>query len=849
MRTLVRRLLFLLHILLVAASAVSVFSFPASQGADRVAAVQRAIPTLSPEQVIERHINASGIRTAFSKGLKRKGLFHTGSGDLPVENWFLPPHNWSYSLQIPNQLFKRASTGRQGWKRYKAWFDTMSDVQLFAESMTYDPVALLQLSLFYPKLTSGGSVELNGKIRDLILAESPWGPQIRLYFDPATGLLVHFVDSLDAISFDDYREVEGVRIPFRIQGKVEGVTFTEARLEAPSIDEFTPPSEFGADLRLDFSRSISNIPMRDGVRLYSEIYRPIQSEQPLPILLLRSPYGAASMGARLTNYLKELAVDRYVFVFQDIRGRSKSEGKPLPLAPPDPSQPGEINEATDAFDTIEWLVKNLPGNNGKVGMIGASYSAELSVLAALNPHPALRAISQEASPADQFIGDDFHHNGAFRLGYAFEIAASEKQHHFRFDPADTYDWFLRQGPLSNLNNLLFKGESKLWNNFVAHPNYDEHWQREALCPALGAPKVPTLNVAGWWDAEDFYGPLAIYRKFEERDQRGMNTLVIGPWTHGGWNWTEGDRIGAVSFGSTTSRFFREKVRAPWLASYLKGDSDGCTATEALVFQTGSNEWKQYPEWPPRNSMIRKLYLSAEGRLSFDAPASDESTGFDSYVSDPNNPVPYRARPINSNLNGEGWANWMAEDQAFVLSRADVGRWVSAPLEQDLTVTGEIVAGLYASTTGTDSDWVVKLIDVGPVGSDTTSDYHLLIAGEIMRGRFRAGFEKPVALTPGEPLFFKFSLHTRDHCFRKGHRIMVQVQSSWFPLIDRNPQRFVPSIFEAVESDFQPATQRIFRSRRYPSHLELPVVAEGSGQRAVGSRQGAAGRGQRAEGRR
>ncbi len=820
MRKPTRKLLLFFYIALIGVLAAPIFflASEASQGTRPDASMQAA----SAEQIIERHVSATGIRAALSNGLKRKGLFHTGSGDLPIESWFLPPHNWSYSLHIPNQAFKRASTGRQGWKRYKAWFDTMSDVQLFAESLTYDPAALLQLPLFYPKLTSGGRVELDGKTRNLVLAESPWGPQIRLYFDPTTGLLAHFVDSLDAISLDDYREVDGVRLPFRVQGKVEGVTFTEASPETPSGDEFSPPAEFAADLRLDFRRSISNLPMRDNVRLYSEIYRPIQSAEPLPILLLRSPYGAASMGARLNNYLKELAVDRYVFVFQDIRGRSKSEGKPLPLAPPDPSSPQEISEATDAFDTIEWLVKNTPDNNGKVGMIGASYSAELSVLAALDPHPALRAISEEASPADQFIGDDFHHNGAFRLGYAFEIAVTGAIHHFRFDPADTYDWFLQKGPLSNLNSLL-KGENKLWNNFVAHPNYDEHWQREALCPALGAPRVPTLNVAGWWDAEDFYGPLAIYGKFEEQDQRGINTLVIGPWTHGGWNWSEGERIGAVTFGSPTGRFFREKVRAPWLASLLKGDSSYSTA-EALVFRTGTNEWKQYREWPPLDPMTRKLYLDANGSLSFDSPNSDDSVGFDSYVSDPRNPVPYRPRPINSNLNGEGWSNWMAEDQAFVLPRADVARWISPPLEEDLIVTGEIVANLYASTTGTDSDWIVKLIDVGPVSSETTEDYNLLVAGEIMRGRFREGFEKPVALNPGEPLLFRFSLHPRDHCFRKGHRIMVQVQSSWFPLIDRNPQRFVANIFEAVESDFQAATQRVFRSQRYPSHLELPVAS-------------------------
>ncbi len=815
-----RRLLLFFHILLAAIVAVAIFfcATRPTQGNRPVTSAQ----SLTAEQVIDRHINASGVRAVSWPGLSRKGLFHTGSGDLPIETWFRPPHKWSYSLLIPNQPFKRASTGVQGWKRYRTWFDTMSDVQLFAESLTYDPAALLQLSLFYPKLTSVGSVDLNGAARDLVLAESPFGPQIRLYFDPATGLLAHFVDRLDAISLDDYREVNGIRIPFRVQGKVEGVTFAEARLGTPPEDEFDPPSEFSGDLRLGFRRWVCNLPMRDKVRLYSEIYAPIDSAEPLPILLLRTPYGAGSMGVRLTNYLKELAQDRYIFVFQDIRGRSQSEGKPLPLAPPDRSKPDEISEATDGYDTIDWLIKSVRGNNGKVGMIGASYSAELSVLAALEPHPALRAITQEASPADQFIGDDFHHNGAFRLGYAFEIAATGAIHHFRFDPADTYDWFLQQGPLSKLDPLIFKGQNQLWKNFVAHPNYDEHWQREALCPALGEPKVPTLNVAGWWDAEDFYGPLAIYRKFEEEDRNRMNTLIIGPWTHGGWNWSDGDRIGAVTFGSATGRFFREKVRAPWLASFLK-DRAPCSLPEALVYQTGTNEWKQYREWPPRNPEIRKLYMGPGGTLSFDPPETDDAAGFDTYTSDPRNPVPYRPRPINSNLSGDRWANWMVEDQAFVLSRGDVARWISEPLKEDLIVTGEVLAELYASTSGTDSDWVVKLIDVGPASPEATSDYHLLVAGEVMRGRFREGFEEPLPLPADQPVPYRISLHARDHCFRKGHRIMVQVQSSWFPLIDRNPQRFVANIFEATESDFQTATQRVFRSGRHPSHLDLPVA--------------------------
>ena len=610
-------------------------------------------------------------------------------------------------------------------------------------------------------------------------------------------------------------------------------TFTQAWLIGLAVSVFAGPVGGEALPRTDFSSLLDKtdamIPMRDGVRLHAEIYRPRGKQEDLPFLLERTPYGTHDDDhgyARMLNFYKELIDDGYIIVIQDIRGRFKSEGQFVMLRNPrDKSDPKAIDESTDTYDTVDWLLKNVPRNNGRVGVLGISYGGWLTVEAMIAPHPAIKAVSEQASPIDMFLGDDFHHNGAFRLSYGFEYAAlmesSKENFHFEFSKNDTFDWYLNDlGPLSNANRLYLHGKLPTWNAFVDHPNYDDYWKKQSVSTYLGAPKVPNLNVAGWWDQEDFYGPMTIYKIEEKEDKQHLNYLAVGPWNHGGWAFsdTDGRKLGPLDFGSETSKYFREHIQAPWFAYWLK--DKGGAPPEAVAFETGTNTWKSYDSWPPSAGITdSKLYLVSKGKLSFSPPSKDGD--FDSYVSDPANPVPYMPRPID----GSGWTTWLLQDQRFVEYRPDVLTWKTDVLAKDVTVTGDVVADVFASTTGTDSDWVVKLIDVYP--EEYPSDpkmggYELIIADEVFRGKFRSSFEKPEPILAGKVAEYKIDLHTNNHCFLKGHRIMVQVQSTWFPLIDRNPQKFVSNIFKATEADYQKATQRVYRSERFPSHVELPI---------------------------
>jgi putative CocE/NonD family hydrolase len=575
------------------------------------------------------------------------------------------------------------------------------------------------------------------------------------------------------------------------------------------------------------------IPMRDGVKLYTQVYSPSPqtSDEPLPILLLRTPYGTGPLNpARLAAAIPELNAERFIVVSQDIRGRFKSDGQFVMLRQPrNQGDKKAIDESTDTWDTIEWLLKNVPNNNGRVGMAGTSYGAWLTVMGMLDPHPALKAAVQQASPADMWIGDDFHHNGAFRLSYGFEYAYMMESSKEIADPKkvidsfDAYEWYLRLGPLSNANKKYFHNRLPTWNDFVNHPDYDAFWKRQGFAPWLNRVTVPTLNVAGWWDQEDFYGPIKIYELLERHDSANKNLLVVGPWNHGGWSRGEGSKLGRIDFGSATSAYYRREVLLRFLTYHLKGKGT-LDLPEALTFRTGVNQWVRHDAWPPKqNVSTRRLYFHADRRLSFETPPATPAAAFDSYVSDPANPVPYRPRPIDVN---SGWSTWLVEDQRFVDHRPDVLSWTSEPLSEDLTVSGKIIANLFASTSGTDSDWIVKLIDVYPdkySGDAKMGGYQLMIAGDVLRGRYRDSFEKPRPVAPNAPVRYQIGFPANDHVFRKGHRIMVQVQSTWFPVIDRNPQRFVPNIFLAKESDFQKATQRVFRSGRNASHIEMPVV--------------------------
>jgi putative CocE/NonD family hydrolase len=594
-----------------------------------------------------------------------------------------------------------------------------------------------------------------------------------------------------------------------------------------------PPGPAAQAAALPYDVREVMIPMRDGTRLHTTVYSPKDADGPLPIIFNRTPYGISGAARRLQGAYKELAADGYIFAFQDIRGRYKSEGSFVMIRPVrDRSNPRSFDEASDAFDTIDWLVKNVPGTNGRVGMLGVSYDGWLTAMAILEPHPALRAVSPQAPPADMWLGDDFFHNGAFRLSYGFEYATrmetSKEQVPFEFDRYDTFDWYLALGPLSNVNATYLKGRIPTWNDFVDHPSYDEFWKRQTLVPYLDEAPVPVLNVAGWWDQEDFYGPLRIYDALERHDEKGINFLVAGPWNHGGWNRTEGDSLGVVEFGSPTSRYYRGKIQAPWFAHFLKDEGER-PAVEAWTFETGTNAWRSWDAWPPKSRTTdRNLYFGAEGRLDFERPAETATPAFDSYVSDPDHPVPYRHRPVEATYfsAGSGWSTWLLQDQRFVDDRPDVLSWETEPLADDVTIAGTIEARLFASTTGSDSDWIVKLIDVYPEkmpGAWTMAGYELMVANEVFRGRYRKSFERPEPVPPNEIVAYTIDLHSQNYCFKKGHRIMVQVQSTWFPLIDRNPQSFVPNIFEAVEKDFQTAVQRVHRSASHPSHLVLPVV--------------------------
>jgi uncharacterized protein len=501
-------------------------------------------------------------------------------------------------------------------------------------------------------------------------------------------------------------------------------------------------------------------------------------------------------------------------------------------APRNRNDPHGIDESTDAWDSVDWLVKNVPNNNGRAGIWGISYSGWTTAMALIEPHPALKAASEQASPADMFLGDDFHHNGAFRLSYGFEYAAllessKEENTHFQFDKYDTYEWYLSLGALSNANSKFFHGKLPAWNDFVKHPNYDEFWKTQAFEPYLHHTSVPNLNVAGWYDQEDFYGPMHIYDLLEKTDREHRNYVVVGPWNHGGWMSTRGRQLGPIDFGSDSAKWFRARVQAPWFAYWLHGKGQ-LQEAEALTFQTGSNDWKSYNAWPPTEGITtRKLYFREGNRLSFDLPGPS-GVAADTYVSDPADPVPYRPRPITPTYPGPEWPVWLLQDQRFVDHRPDVLGWQTEPLKQNVTVAGDIIADLFASTSGSDSDWIVKLIDVypedyiQPESHAHLGGYELIISDEVFRGKFHKSFEHPEPLVPNQPTHFRIDLHTRNHAFLKGHKIMVQVQSTWFPLIDRNPQKFVPSIFEASDSDYLPATQRIFRSRERPSGIVLPV---------------------------
>ncbi|MBS0373745.1 MAG: CocE/NonD family hydrolase [Proteobacteria bacterium] len=583
----------------------------------------------------------------------------------------------------------------------------------------------------------------------------------------------------------------------------------------------------------DFTRLLRKesvqIRTRDGVELHTEIYTPLDQREALPIILVRSPYGLRPDKAGYSSWLREyphLLRDGYIFAFQDARGKGGSTGQYVTAGPVrDRKDPKATDESTDTYDTIDWLVKHVPRNNGRVGTLGISYGGFLVTRALVDPHPALKAASPQAPCVDMFLGDDFHHNGAFRLDYAFgwigfmeggfDLGALTNRY-------DHYDRFLDLGPLANINKTLFHGKAPSWNAFEKHPDYDDYW-RLGICsvlPHIQLPvTVPTLTVGGWFDAEDHYGAVEAYRHYEAGDPKDLNRLVMGPWFHGGWEVGAGRNLGAIDFGSATAEYYREHIEAPWFAHWLKG-RDLAPLPEVQSFRTGANEWKQYDAWPPKTGIHEaKLYLQAHFGLGFEAPPA-AAAGADAFISDPAKPVAFMPRPISDN----GWPEWQVYDQRFVDGRPDVLTYQTPPLTADLTITGEPVAHLFAATSGSDADWVVKLIDVYPDEGppEPLGGFEFMLAEEVFRARYRQSFERPSPVVPNEVAAYVFSLRSRDHTFKAGHRIMVQVQSTWFPLIDANPQTYVPNIYDAVETDFRAQTHRVYRGGPTASFISLPV---------------------------
>jgi putative CocE/NonD family hydrolase len=591
------------------------------------------------------------------------------------------------------------------------------------------------------------------------------------------------------------------------------------------------------------------IPMRDGVRLFTSVYVPKDSSQQYPILLTRSPYSVAPY--EVDNYRRTLGPSEhfekegFIFVYQDARGRYMSEGEFQQVRPYRANKrgPKDIDESTDTYDTIEWLLKNVANHNGKVGMIGISQPGFHVAASIIDSHPALKCASPQAPTADYYMGDDVYHNGAFMLAANFWFYTSflprrgnpePPKRRPQYDPGtpDGYDFFLNLGPLAAVNQSLFNGEAGYWQEIVDHPNYDDFWKNRSLWKYMDNVKCAVLNVGGWYDAEDPAGPFYIYESVEKKNPGTVNTLVMGPWSHGGWARGDGDKLGNVNFGVKTAAFFREQIQFPFFMHYLKDKP--AEIPEAYMFMTGLNEWRRHNEWPPKNAKPMTIYFHAKGRLGSQAPTEAGQNAFDEYVSDPARPVPYLGYIVDG-MTGD----YMTEDQRFASQRTDVIVYQTDPLEEDLIVAGPIKVNLNVSTTGTDADFIVKLVDVYPgtyptpplpegqpvpANSVKMGGYQQLVRGEPFRGKFRNGFEKPEAFIAGQPAAINFEMPSVYHAFRKGHRLMVQVQSSWFPLVDRNPQKFM-DIPKATAADFQKARNRIFRSRSLSS--SITVLIEGT----------------------
>ena len=608
-----------------------------------------------------------------------------------------------------------------------------------------------------------------------------------------------------------------------------------------------PPRSWAAEPSADtnalwfaehYTKFEHRIPMRDGARLFTRVYVPKDDSQAWPIILTRTPYALKPYGA--DNYtdpsgsFRTLATNSFILVTQDVRGRFGSEGEYVHVRPFNPNKgPKDTDENSDTWDTIDWLVKNVPNNNGNVGMFGISYPGFYTSMGMIDSHPALKAASPQAPISDWFMGDDVHHNGAFFLSqnfnffYWFSQKVDDPLHEelksFNFRTPDGYDFYLRMGPLSNSDAVYLKGRAPIWNEFLAHPTYDAYWQARNIRPHLKNIRCAVMTVGGWFDGEDLFGPLETYRWTERQNPGITNMLVMGPWAHGDWGRKEGDKLGDINFHAKTAEFYREKIELPFFRHFLKGDTN-YTPTEAQIFETGTHQWRRFDAWPPKQAAERTLYFRVGGALAFDPPG-DGADAFDEYISDPAKPVPFTME-----VTTDYPRSYPVHDQRFAAARSDVLVYETEPLEEDLTFAGPLKATLHVSTTGTDADWVVKLVDVyaGDFPDPDPNPAHVriggyqqLVRGDIFRGKFRNSFERPEPFEPGKRTRIEFTLPDVCHTFRRGHHVMVQVQSSWFPLVDRNPQTFV-NIPTAKAEDFRKAAQRVYRSANAASSLTVQV---------------------------
>jgi putative CocE/NonD family hydrolase len=584
----------------------------------------------------------------------------------------------------------------------------------------------------------------------------------------------------------------------------------------------------------EYTRQEAMVPMRDGVRLHAVILFP-EGDAPQagwPFLLARTPYGVEEFDSQKVNDDKpELAASGYIYVYEDIRGRYGSAGQFVMNRPIVSHQDSSaVDETTDAYDTVAWLLKHVPGNNGRVGVFGVSYDGFLAIMAGIDAHPAVKAISPQAPMTDVWMGDDFFHNGAFRETYGFDyVQQMEGQKtDVRVNlKQDTYDFFLQHTNFAGAAVAAKMSDLPTAKAFLTQPAYTRFWQDMAVEYHLTKVEVPTLEVGGYWDQEDMWGTQAEYAALKPHDSSHQVFMALGPWDHGGWHGagrTLGSDFGRLDFGEPTGTEFRRNMEFPFFEKYLK-DRPGFDIADTESFRTGVNQWERYNAWPPFAGFApARLYLEPGKMLSFAAPTGKGDAVAATYVADPADPVPYRHRPIQSTYApGSKWYTWLVEDQRFVTGRKDVASFTLAPLDHDVTITGDVTADLFAATTGSDADWVVKLIDVSPDDAASNPGYQLMVAEEIFRGRYLHSFEQPEALKPGAVNEFKWSLHGVDHTFLKGHSIMVEVQSSWFPLYDRNPQTFVPNIMTAPKKAYKAETVTIYGSQQYPSHLGFEVA--------------------------